>query len=241
MNANQPTYETFELLRPVVSAIDLAFTGTEITDNADGTYTIETCNTKWVTNGFTLTIAGNQYTVVDIEPNEWIKVSGSVIPGALTFNINAPVFVHGTVLAAVSEYNQVEAVASRLPMIWLHEITKERINEDPGATLGRISDCDIYFMVDADMENFTTVDHYKYCIRPMRNLLQAFKEALRTSGTTLFNMSDRYPLEYDQYDHARWGAYLRDKGHTGLWFNDGLSGTQMRINIPFKKTTLCCS
>lgn len=226
--------ETFELLKPIVSTISNTVTMSSYIDNLNGTYVIYTDDTLWLTLGYTVTIGANEYTVKDIQCNEWVLLSGALPPLSTTFDIYNPFFVHGTILATDEELSLNIISKDKLPLIYLHEITREKFNNDPELSLDRESECDLYFLIDADFENWNTNDHYRYAIQPMRNLLFALVDAIEAHHTVgIFD-------SYEVFDHAKFGVYIASKGHVNKIFKDDLSGSQLRITIPFQKNTCCC-
>jgi hypothetical protein len=118
-------------------------------------------------------------------------------------------------------------------MIWLHEITRERFNTDLLNLVDRTSECDIYFLDDADTESWLTENHDKYAIKPMRNLMAAFLDVLREQPGV------DPDFVYEAFDHANFGEYFKNKGHKDKIFDDPLSGVQLRISIQFYKDLSC--
>lgn len=226
--------ETFDLLKPVIDSIPNTFKGVGIVDNANGTYTITSSNTLWLSPGFYVAIGGVEYKILSIVANESIIIKGASLPITSTFTIYRPFFVHGTIIATNEELKAKNLSKNKFPMIYLHEITRERHYHSADSILDRESDCDIYFLVDADFETWLTNDHYANAIKPMRNLVSMFIVAL-TSNQSLISDFDTY----ETFDHAKFGVYFADKGHTKNIFDDRLSGVQVRISIPFIKNTNC--
>lgn len=225
--------QTKDLIRVIIDYISPIVYIKTITEDSPGVYIIESCNTLWVTIGYTITINGNDYVVTDIMPNEWIKVTGTVLPNATEFSLYQPFFWYGTVLATQRTLLQIPSNNQKYPCIWLHEITKEHFEKNKLRMLDRTSDCDLYFLVDADPTMWETPDHDRYAIKPMRNLVEKFILALNDA-----NVKENF--SYDIFDHANFGVYLESKGHTKMLFADKLSGTQLRITIPFLKNNSTC-
>ncbi len=224
--------QTYELLIPIVNAMNRLFEGDSIVQNIDESWTIESCNTLWLTKGSKFNIGLLEYEVIDIEPNESITVSGEEIP-ELNFVINLPFFSHGTTLAKNSELNATPNAVDKLPMIWLHDPTEERFSKDTDSIIDRESDCDLFFMAETNYPDWLTLDHDKYAIKPMRNMVESFLNALNYSGKT----SDG--IDYDILDHANFGRYNAEKGHIKKVFDDDMSGCQLMITIPFLVDSLC--
>lgn len=225
--------DTFALLEPIINTIDNSIIINSIVDLTGGKYTLNICNTKWITIGATVTIGANEYKVIDFILNESVTVTGTVLPVLLTFNISIPFKFAGTIIATNEELSNINFTWKKFPMVYLHEIVREKHNNNPELKLDRDSECDLYFLVDSNNPKWLTKDHKKYAINPMRSLLFALIDALNKSKQV--GLID----SYDVFDHAKFGVYFADKGHTKKIFNDDLSGTQLRITIPFLKGIDC--
>ena len=233
---------TYELLKVVVNAIDLTFTATDITENTDGTYTLASCNTLWATQGFAVSIGGVNYTIVSVTPNASIIVSGISIPSVKVFELYPPVFYHGTIKATKYELDEKpisNAILSqdRLPMIWLHEPTDEQVNENALMAIALYSSCELYFMVDADFSNWSNDDHYDQAIKPMRNLIDSFMNAVK--GSRIIN--EILIKTSSPKDFARWGVYAGKDGGEKTIFERPMSGCRFDVTLPFIRTdAICC-
>lgn len=226
--------ETYDILTDILEDIDLSFIGTSVEEVSTGVYKIYTEDTKWLTKGFTITIDGIDYVIEDFEFNEWIKISGESIPEILEFDIYEPIFEHGTVLEQnellnIKREKQIDSTY-RLPLIWLRERVNERFETDELLRLDRESDCQIFFLIDCNIEDWLRPDFDKYTIKPMRNLVA---EVVR-----LLNESPRVQVGfvYNVSDDARFGVYQDDKGTVKQTFSEALSGCGLRSTIPFLKS-----
>lgn len=230
---------TYELLLPVFDAIPRTFKGKEIIDLTGGLYKITSCNTLWLTPGYFVTIDSVDYKISEVEPNEYITLICDPIdpaPTVLEFEIYKPFPYQGTIIDQNEQLNDKSVFSDKLPMIWLHEITRERFESDPLSNLERESECDLYFMTEINPSLGLAPQFYKYGVIPMRNLLDSFIETLKESTI----ITDKNEIKYDQFDHAKFGAYMATKGHERGIFSDYMSGTQLRITIPFAKDLKCC-
>lgn len=222
--------QTYDLLKPIVDTIDKAIVCQTLTDNGNGTFTFTCNNTKWLTKGYSFTVITDVYKVVSIVPNVSITVSGSTLPLAKTFDIYLPYFIHGTVIATNAELQNTANSIDKLPFIWLKEVTKETVSVDELDSLDRVSECDLYFMVDCDFSNWKTTDHDLNAIQPMRNLINEFIKVVSESAGI-----GTLEQDYIVTNHARWGTFVTDSGHVKQVFNDHLSGCNLKIQIPFLK------
>lgn len=222
---------TYDLLTPIVNSIYKWINGDSITNHGNGTYTLYTCDTLWLTVKRKFTINSVSYTVEDLSPNEWVKLKGVSQP-PLKFEIYSPQFVHGTIIAQSTEYdNRSHLSWNKLPMIYLQEITREDFNNDVSESGDRDSDCTIYFMTEANIKDWKIVDHDKYAVMPMRNLLFGFIEALNEAT----NVDADELKKYSVYNRQDWGEFLFPNGQIKKYFKDDLSGSELRITIPFLK------
>lgn len=227
--------ETCDLLKPILESISNLFTITNVTENIaataglDGTYTIFGCKTLWASVGHCVTIDSIQYKIIDLQSNEWIKVTGASIPTSNAFELYNPFYFYGTVLQTSAELKETGNTWDKFPMCYLQEITHEKFNRDILESKDRDSDCDIFFMVDGNPEDWITKDHHRYAIAPMRNLAYEFIQALYNANNV------QNFTEYDIYNHAKWGVYVQGKGAVSKYFMDDLSGVHLKITIPFLK------
>lgn len=226
--------QTYKLIETIINAIDKTLYVKSITEDSEGIYTIESCNTLWLTKGFTITINSVAYEILSVNPNVSFQISGASLPSATSFTIYPPKYLHGTLIASVAEFNQKEVSNDKLPMIWLHQMTREKHNNNPEESLERESDCELLFLVDSNIQ-FTTNNSCELGVQPMRNLYAAFMEALKVAS----NVMDLSNYGETTVDHATFGFKVQ-KGTTQTWFDAVLAGVQMNMTIPFLKTQECC-
>jgi hypothetical protein len=235
---------TFELLQPIIDLIDKSVIIQSVTEIDPGKkYKLFLCDTKWATQGFPTTIQGNQYKIIALDPNVSITVSGTVLPTIGSFNLYAPKFLHGTIKVAEEGLNKKASNGSllsidKMPLIWLHEPIDERISYDDENPIYRFSNCDIYFLVDANISKWEQDDHYKQAIKPVRQLISGFMDAMMKSG--LINDNELGDIKI--MDLPRFGRYTADNGASKAVFAEyELSGTKLNIEIPFiRNSKNCC-
>ncbi len=232
---------TCDLIKIVVDAMNKKFRAKTITEISPasagvlGVYKLFSCNTLWMTIGFTITIDSVDYTITEIDANVSVTIKGSVLPSIKVFDIYAPHYIFGTVMSAIDQFDKEKTAAKRLPMIWLKQTLKETFNNDPLATIERESYCDLFFLADFQ-SNWNNEQHKNNCVKPMRNLFDSFYNALLKSKIVK-EMAD---YKYEQYDHVMFGIYAEQAGNLKNLFNANLTGTEVKINIPFLKRKVCC-
>ncbi len=236
------TLQTYDLLLPIVQAVNREIIVDEITDLTNNVYRLDTCNTLWVTKGYTVTIDAIDYRVTDIVPNESITITGTTLPTASSFLAEPFYFVHGTLRSTKNDQNNKNKFYDKYPILWLHDIHDERFDRNPENIVGRFSDCTFYALITSDNDKWQTTEHDKYAIKPMRNLVNAFIRALIASRATNLDQ-DETAYTHTVRDHARFGHYQTsgdNSGNTEKLFNDSIGGARLRLEIPFLRT-FCCS
>lgn len=239
MNVDKSTYE---LLEPIIDDIDTVINIDSVVDNGSGSYTLNVCNTLWATQGFFVTIQGNQYKITAVVSDESITVSGTVLPITGEFDLYPPVFYHGTISVAESELNaKVNGgllSIDKMPMIWLLEPVDETNDPDRGNSIARKSKCVLMFLTDANFKQWVQDDHYEQAIKPMRKLFKALYDAVKRSGTINHDLIE----PYETVDLPRFGRYT---GYTGaqkaIFAQYEMSGTKVTITLPFiRSEETCC-
>lgn len=227
--------DTFSILEPIVALMPRVVTIDSVEDDGDDLYTLNTCNTLWLTIGYVFTYNSVDYTVRDLVTNEWVQVEGGSLPEAGDFTIDAPHFDHGTFLMKNAELKKdVANVWDYLPMIYLHEPTdNQNFPDDDDNAIGRIATCDFYFMIDCKYSEWLTLDHYRYAVRPMRNLMNEFINTLKAHGGIgiIESVTD--------FDCPNWGITVDTKGSVRRLIDDELSGVGCRVDIPLTKSLVC--
>lgn len=225
--------ETVDIIGEVVESINNVFVVKDITDNGDNTYTLTSCDTLHLQEGFPLTISGNSYEITDVIKDTSITISGSVLPTASSFTIYEPIYYHGTVIKVKSEMageTDSHNVFSRTPFIYLREIIEDVYNSKySGSPIEKTSKLQILVLTQANYIDWKIIDHYQQSIQPMKNLVDRLILALYASKKI-----GKF-TEYTIKNHVNFGVYVTDKGNTKSIFTDNLSGCELNIEVPFLK------
>ncbi len=201
---------------------------TLITDNGNGTFTITTDPLNLsVDNGIGdyVTISGISYQISNLTAGSFDITSSVAVIGS-TWTANAPYYFHGTPIAVNEQLRKIQIGKQKASMIYLAEILRERINNDPLSRIASEQDIALFFMDNANFPDWTTTQHYTNVITPMRALVTEFITALKASPRV-----GEFE-EYDLINHAKWGLYIDNKGHKKNIFDENLSGVEMQINLP---------
>lgn len=228
--------ETVDIVSDLVDELDLAITISQIVDNGDGTYTLHTCDTKWLQECFKITYEAAQWTVTAVvkDDNFTIKplLDSTPAPSALNFTIYPPYYFHGTVIQTNLELEQISNSSLKTPMIYLLEVLEDTFfNRD--AQNERESDLRLFFLTQANFVDWKTQDTYTNAITPMREMAYQFIDTL--------NKSKKIGIfaEYRLVNHTKFGVYVTDKGYEQRIFDDNLAGVELRINLPILQENDC--
>lgn len=239
---------TYELLTPIINTIDRSIIISSVIElvpsgiGVIGSYKLFSNNTKWATANFPIIIGANSYKIEQLSVNEYLIVSGNVLPVAGSFNLYAPKFYHGSIKVAEGELekkiNNKLLNADRMPMIWLHEPVDEKLSLQEDEAIERYSNCDLYFMVDSDFSKWSQEDHYNRAIKPMRQLIDGFINSMNISHIVNNNLIDNIEVK----DLPRFGRYTAENGaKTMIFAQTEMSGTKLKIEIPFVRQASNCN
>jgi len=229
--------ETVDVVGSLVAAIDTTITIDSVVDNG-GSYTVTTCNTKYLRPRSSFIHDGITYTVIDTVGNEFVHnesftVTGASIVTGTVITLDPMKYYHGTVIATSVELDKEKIDTNKFPMVYLLEVIQDRFNNLEEERIDRVSDFKLFFLVNTDEENWKTDDHYKEAIKPMRNMVYQFIDELNENQNIgEFN-------NFTAINHAKFGVYISDKGHTRRIFNDKTSGVEVRLDLPIIASQLC--
>ena len=219
-------------LQSTVSNLTRTVTISNITDNGDGTYLLETCCTYWLRPCKYITIDGNSYKIQSFVQNTSLTVSGDILPTVTTFTIDAPFYKHGTPTATNAELFKVDA-DQELPLVWLLEILTQSVYQKDENPLDYSSDLRLFFLDEYDPEDDLTADIYTDVIRPMQSMVEEFIREVELDG-------DYQDLEeYRTINWSKFGVYTTNKGSTSKVLDAFLSGIELRITLEVMKKTDC--
>lgn len=233
-----------EILQDIERTVEVDFIDVDITSKL---HTVYTCNTLWLTiSEKTITINGNDYKVKTVSPFPvtvnnvttlpYIVLEGDQSIVVTEFEIPLPTYYHGTILRVLEELNQVPLSWDKLPFMYLRGEIKESFIEDgsDGDSNFMKSACRIYFMAETNVQDWTSNEHESLVVAPMRNLAEAFVNALRKSEKV--GLFDNYQIT----NKVKWGIYEDRKGNVDQIFKEFMSGCELDIEIPFTRTADCC-
>ena len=221
-----------DIIEGIISQIDLNLT----VKSTDG-QVIELCDTLHITVGkIVKDELGNEYRVTDIVFNESITVvpidSAPLFSGS---TVVAPeiTFLHGSPISTNEEYNKVldRDSLKKTPFIWLLE-SYEYENGSRDSSIVASYSARLFFL-DLYYREWLNDEHNELAIKPMENLVRAFKNVIETdySFKTLDSFRSRV--------RPRFGVEVANKGSRDKIINEDLSGVEVNISIELFDLSIC--
>ena len=221
-----------DIIEGIISQIDLNLT----VKSTDGQI-IELCDTLHITVGkIVKDELGNEYRVTEIVFNESITVvpigSAPLFSGS---TVVAPeiTFLHGSPISTNEEYNKVldRDSLKKTPFIWLLE-SYEYENGSRDSSVVASYSARLFFL-DLYYREWLNDEHNELAIKPMENLVQAFKNVIETdySFKTLDSFRSRV--------RPRFGVEVANKGSRDKIINEDLSGVEVNMSIELFDLSIC--
>ena len=217
---------TFEIVQKLVDTMDLSIKVNEIDVND-----LKVCNTLHVRIGSIVKdVQGQDYRVTAFLNNKSITVDplgNYVFTGDFVF-APKPVFLQGKWISANNEYLNMDSdTRKKTPLIWLVRGYNEKHN-GKGFSVKLEVEPLIFFLDEADFDNWLNDDHDKEAINPMYNLAVRFVETLQNNPQ--FKTLDNWTIQ----DEPRFGVKIStDKGNSKRILSDDLSGVGLRLPIKY--------
>lgn len=220
-----------DIIETLVNQLTFTETINNLIDNVDGTYTIEVCNT-FHTQPIcsTITIGATSYKVTQVVNNTSITFIASSLPVGTTFSIEGPKYFHGTRIAINNELTKITQGSNKFPFVFVWEVIREIFNLDEEARIERNSDLRIFFLGQRPPGVDKTDTLYQDAVVPMWNLAHEFVKLLKNKRCTIGELDGNYTV----VNFAKFGVE-GTAGATDSFFNEELSGTELRIDLPILK------
>lgn len=197
-------------------------------------YTLEVCSTAFITVGSKITIGITQYTVTGMVFNQSVTIISDTAISASSFTVAAPAFFRGTIRMTNNEVNKISNGAQVSPMVYLNEPFRETEPTEPDAANQSVADCRILFLASCNVNDWLTQDHHDRVVKPMKQLRDLFKEALR-NHQAIGKVSGG-----DSIDHVIAGWNPTEQGKDKSLFKWNLSGCEYRVDVPVLKQSCTC-
>ena len=221
--------ETIDIVKDIVSNMNLQL-NIKTVSSEDNLHTITVCNTYYLAKDNIIEIDSNSFTIVSVIDSE-IVLSGDVAPTVGKFTIANPFFFHGTITQTNNELSQITDCFEKYPAIYLRRTFVE--NWSRTSEIEREAQLTLYFLTQANFEQWQTENFDEYAIKPMRKLCYSFIDKIN-NNRQLHKSND-----WSITDNIKFATFVTDKGYENQKFNDTLSGVQLDITLKIKKNYKC--
>jgi hypothetical protein len=232
-----------EIIDTVVDLMRKKGTVSSIVDNGNGTATFSTDSTEGIVigdlvNSF-ITIGSESFEVVSFTADTDITVKFTTLPSGTEWISDAPYVFYGNPIQISNEIDMEMKPNAKYPAIIVFENGNSVQSLEPLSTIETTESLEMYFMDQANYEDWTIDEFYSNVINEMEDLSFDFVEACRTykyiEELTGFASRERI---------SKWGVtVLRSgKGSSDTIFNDNLSGVVLNIDLPISRALNdeCC-
>ena len=222
------------ILSDMISGLSFPVTIMKAT-SVGNVWTLNVDDAYFAQKGFTISIGGNNYTIVSVEGKCWgdiLTVTGNHTITLQTFYLYTPYFFFGTLVDGGIQLSQVANANQKTPMIFLRvdDTLDETYHDDPADAHERISKCKLYFLSQGD-NSLLNPDALTYYVEPMKRLLEIFVQAMNDT-IAIFEIWNE---DYDVTLYAKFGVYSGGKQPVKIW-DEELSGCGMDIKFKILRT-----
>ena len=183
--------QTVDIIKNIVASLGVDLNISSVVVNGDGTFTLLTDCTWWLSINQFFVIDGNVYKINSFTFNTSLivtpQISGNV-PTVGLKPIPAPQFIHGTLKMAQNEVDASLDKTILCPFVYLYEIIKDKKNTDEESMVDRETDLRMFFLNSVDTPNWLTQDHYTYFVNPMQQMVDLFISKVNNSSLFTFNL-----------------------------------------------------
>lgn len=227
---------TVDIIGDLVNGFNPFTTIKSVVNNLDGTFTIGLCSTLNMRKGLTFTLNSVVYTITAINVSlKTVTYESLVTPvvGELVY-FQKPFYFHGTPIAVGAELNTIDNSWDKLPMAYLYEIIRDSFPIEIDSSIDRISSVRMFFVDEANFSEWDTDGHYSNAITPQASYAKSFVDYI-VANKDIGLLTEAYSIDY----HAKFGISINQNGHIKNLFADEMSGVELNISLPIKKSSLC--
>ncbi len=225
--------ETVDIIKEILESLASELVVDAVVANADGTFTLETKCTWWLTLQSSVTIDGNPFLVQDFVFNTSLIVSpdgGAFTPTVGSWTLPAPSFIHGTLKMANNDVDANTDKTILCPFVYLFEILRDKENTDEESMIERETDLRMFFLDTVDTADWLTEDHYKYFVYPMKQCAELFISRIKTS---------RFFTESLNYEYINLINVSEEGRQEKSIFDCNLSGVELRLFAEIREDLSC--
>lgn len=229
-----------QIIEELVSRIDSEVRVVSILseDIPEGVFIFELSEFKWLRVGKILT-SGNQSYLVKVKSvsNEGqkiieVKLLEGTYSAPQVLVLPDPVFFHGTVRMINNEVSQIRQSRKKTPLVYLADYRNINTNE-PTNRIKYEAPLRLFFLDEANYNDWTSDDYYPEVIEPMEALAKAFKKVAKKNEQivdTTEGFGETPVIKFANTDR---------NGHISKLFTDDLSGYGLDFDLKVINSENC--
>jgi len=224
---------TVNIIKDLVDVISATVIITNATDNLDGTFTLESENTYWLSKDDTITIDSETYVVTVFHQNidfTIMPTGNGGLPTVDSFELQQPTYIHGTLRMAKNEVNAIKNKMDLVPFVYLYEVIRDKKNTDEASAIDRETILRIFFLNSSSFKDMLTEDVYEYIINPMQTMVDELLNKVKNS---------RYFTENMDYETIPLVNFSDEGEQQKSIFDINLSGIELRLSAEIRKDLSC--
>ena len=221
-----------DIVQGIINQID-----TSITVLSTDGVRVNLCSTLWISTDKRVEDGlGNVYKVTDFLNDEWIDVTplgGAPVFGGSVVIAPSITFLDGSPSSINNEFAQVSRrTREKTPFIWL----LEPYDDEPQALDSAIELKflpRLFFMDEANAPKWVNDEHNKRAIKPMQNLVTAFKDVIDN------DYSFKRLESFRRTTRPRFGVVVTNKGSDEKIIDEDLSGVEVNMTLELYDLSIC--
>ena len=224
---------TVNIIKDVVNTVTATVVISNAVNNLDGTFTIYSTNTYWLSKGDTITIGSDDYFVNSFTQNVSFiitPVGSGVLPVATSFALRNPTYIHGTVKMAQNEVDANINKMDLVPFIYLYEVLRDRKSTDEASAIDRETTLRIFFLNSSSFKDMLTEDVYEEILDPLQTMVDEFINKVKNSKYFTDNMD---------YEIINLVNFSEEGNQKKSIFDCNLSGIELKLFSGIRKDLNC--
>lgn len=200
-------------------------------NTADGSnWKLTTCRTYWATKGLSVTIGGESFKIVDFIQDEFITVKGAAQPVGVSFQLDAPIFEHGSHRKVDNERLRKKDLTR--PFVYLPKPTVREDN-DRNSDIAYEADIRPIFLTSYNQRRDKIDLQQIEVIEPMNAMADLF---IWLINDQLENFNEPETITREEWmnfgDPTTWG-------NDALIFDQPISGVELRVTLEVLPHGVC--
>lgn len=223
------------ILKQLAQDYIASITGTILSVAVSGSdFVLTVCDPFYLRFKSVLTIGATDYTVSTVNENT-VTVSGAGTPlKGDTFTISDGYVFNGTPIQTAIELSKILRASNKTPMIYIKEIVKDKFySKFSELPQERDTDVELYFLDQANYQDWDTDEHYSDAVHPMLRFSLGFKEFLDNHKIIL--SVETWAVEY----HSKFSVSIKRSDRTVNLFGTPVSGVKVNCSLKILAANGC--